>query len=439
MRKFSTCLFTFVATIFSILFVITSVFALLMVNIEKHVFDPHFYGRALDDQNVYEQVPALVAEMIVTSGSYSPCIENPLACNIENATPELQACLEEALGEEAYLAIGSGKRKPTDAELPLAQPCLDQLGGVGAQQPEPVPPGEGGMPLFLKSLTAKDWDTIITHLLPSNDIKIMTEETLTQVFAYLSGETDTVKISLVKLKERLLGKPGTDAVLQLLHAQPPCTDEQLAKFSESVISGQGATILCNPPEEVIAKMTPMIQAEVGKKTMEIPDEVVIIKPPSNASETGGGGDIGRQFGNDPIYTIHLVRTIMRLSFLLPIGFLLLITLLVVRSVKGWLRWWGIPLLITGLLCAVMGFAALPTFDYFIQTSLTQKIPHYVPLNVINIGFDVGRDLLLSLSSVIELQAAIITLAGFGLILGSIFLKTTPKTAEVDVSPPAPAA
>src|SRR5574341_1811068 len=135
MRKVLAAICNFVAkliaAVFAILFVVVTILVLLLINVDRTMFNAETYKRALVEEKIYERFPVLVAEETGALKTFlsSPCAENPLACKIDGASAELQACLTEALGAEAYESIGTGQRNATEAELQLAQPCLDQYGG----------------------------------------------------------------------------------------------------------------------------------------------------------------------------------------------------------------------------------------------------------------------------------------------------------------------
>jgi hypothetical protein len=88
-----------------------------------------------------------------------------------------------------------------------------------------------------------------------------------------------------------------------------------------------------------------------------------------------------------------------------------------------------------MLGILLGFAITPVFNYIFQTFLAQKIPGLVPQNIVNLGLDILHYLLRDLSSVVEIQALIITLAGFGLVLASLFIKTQPGNSEIQAIHP----
>jgi hypothetical protein len=420
MRKVLTVLSKTIATLFAILFVITAVLVILLFNIERQMFSANLYKSALTEEQVYERLPGILGELLTTSISYNPCTQNPLVC--EDISPELQACFKQALGEEQYMAFARGRNQPTETDIQKIQPCLDEYGtpteGENTQPGESGMGAQGGMPPFMKNLKAADWETIIRIIIPPKELQPMTESVLDQMFAYLNGEVDTVMVSLVKLKERLAGQAGADAIKQLIRAQPPCTLERLTQMAVSAITGGGGMVLCNPPADILNVMLPQLQEQLNAIIPQIPDEAIIIKPPASGSTPAGSGP----FGADPITTIRMARLILRFSFLLPLALLLLITLFGVRSLKGWLRWWGIPIFFAGAIALGPAIAALPALNLAWKNFVAPHIPPYISADIAGIGHDLARFILHGLSEQIILQAVILVVLGLAAWVGSYFIK-----------------
>src|SRR3990172_8579517 len=124
------------AGVFSVLFVVTAVLVMLLISVDRGLLNADTYKRALAENGIYARIPSLAAEQLGAMEVFlsNPCADNPLICRIDGASPELQACLTEALGGEALVDIGSFKREPTEAELQLAQPCLDQYAPAPAPE-----------------------------------------------------------------------------------------------------------------------------------------------------------------------------------------------------------------------------------------------------------------------------------------------------------------
>ncbi len=191
----------------------------------------------------------------------------------------------------------------------------------------------------------------------------MTEEAITQIFGYLNGENSDPRLSLLPLKSELASQAGVDAAITIIHAQPPCTLDQLVKMAASF--GQE---LCDPPEQVLNIAKPIIQAQLKAAAIAIPAEVPLVRPGASPNSLG---------------ELKTLRLIMRLSPLVPLAFLLGITILVVRSLKGWLAWWGWPLLFAGSFSAFSGFASAPSFRLLVERFLARRLPLTFPPDITN--------------------------------------------------------
>ncbi|HJZ12314.1 MAG TPA: hypothetical protein VJ521_09195, partial [Acidobacteriota bacterium] len=263
-----------IATLFAVLFVITSILVLLLIGFDHTVLNAKTYKRALAESRVFEQFPTLAAEQFSLFKDFlaDPCGANPLGCSIDGASPELEACLMEVLGEAAFVEIGSGQRNPTETELQNATPCLEQFRGASLSGSESGSLDEsqlssdqsatGPQMAYLENLSSEQWQALILDLLPSDELREMIEITLDQLIAYLNGETDTAKMPLVKLKARLAGQAGRDLLLFLVNAQPPCTEEQQAQIDSRNFGGEGQQpVLCAASGETIDKQMTELQRQ----------------------------------------------------------------------------------------------------------------------------------------------------------------------------------
>jgi hypothetical protein len=466
-----------IAVLFAALFVLAAVFVFLLLNLDHTLLNAGTYKRALVENDVYARLPGLVAEQFESLSAFiaDPCAGNALGCAIDGASPELQACLTEALGPDAYMAIGTGKRRPGEAELQVSQPCLDRLGG-SEPKPGPVanpldgaspvvqecarqalggeayasiqdggrppdegesgrintcyaqagetPRGAGGPMTFINNLAPEDWQALIAYLLPADELRQMTESTLDQVFAYLNGRTDTATISLVKLKARLAGQSGRTLLALLLDAQPPCTEEQLAQINADDFGAEGQPpVFCAASGAARERSMDKLQGQLDKAAAGIPDEAAIIKPISASDPSAGSGPLGRE----PVKALRMVRLGVLLSPLLPLALLLLVTLFGVRSVKGWLLWWGIPLTAAGLVALGMGIAVLPLLDWGWVHFAAARIPvMFASSSLVPLGRDLLRFVVEDLGKWMTVEAVLLVALGAGAIVGSFYIKPKPK-------------
>ena len=385
------CLAKFLAFVFAVLFVITAVAALLAFNAGRQITNPGLYKRILKEQRIYERLPRLIAEQTIYLGSYQPCVENP----------EDPRCLAEGEGQEND------------------------------------PSGQGGPPAFFMALEQEDYEVIVSDLLPPEWLQTQVESAIDQVFAiFLStGETTVapseavIKIPLAELKARLTGEAGLHAFLQILRTQEPCSEEQLADLLQlnetTVFSTEGLTP-CQPPPEMEGELTPIIEAVLGEMARQMPAEATI-----DLANLGGPASEGNQppaanpgpFDN-PRQALPMVRLVASLSPLLPVVLILLVTLFGVRSLKGWLRWWGIPFLVAGLIALGLALSALPALNLGIANlaSAGKLEMSGMSPSMLQVGLDAGREGVREITLPVEIEAALLAVAGLVMIAGSFFTK-----------------
>jgi hypothetical protein len=410
------------AILFAIFFVVTSIMALPLTIMNRKMFNAELYKTALIEQNIYFRLPEIVGEALTGGFSNNPCAQNALACSIDGASPELKACLTTALGSSAYQAIGSGQRNPTGIELQLAQPCLDQFGlpeKGGSLSGSGISNIGGGMPPFFQNLTAADWQTMLTILLPADDLRTMTESMLDQMVAYLNGQTDIITVPLDNLKEHLMGAAGADLIIQLIGSKPPCTNQDLTQMLDGTINGDMVLVLCKPPEFILSIEAYLLPEFLKSVVPQIPNIATIIEPPAVGVPPLGIG----AFAAEAVTTIRTLRLIMHLSPILPLVFLLLLTLLVVRSIKGLLQWWGISISISAAITLVLAFLALPAFNAGWTIFIIPRIPPYIPAIIVSIGQELLRFIIHSITNEIVTWSIIFFVPALAAWSGSYFIKS----------------
>lgn len=262
------------------------------------------------------------------------------------------------------------------------------------------------LPSALQSLSAKNWENFINVLLPPETLKAMGDNALISLFDYLDYRSESAKISLLPLKESLTSDTGVQAVVALMQSQPDCTLAQVAQMTVSMINGE-QFVLCNPPPELVNLAIPVIQTQLQLTAQVIPDSVLLLNP----TEEAGQKDLRRQ--------LKAARLFMSLCPLIPMFFLFLMTVLVVRSLYDWLSWWGVPFLVTGLLAFLSGLAGSPVLGKFLLDAFEKRLP-----NVLHpILFDQGQDLVLAIMDklVQPIQTQGLILTGIGLVMTLIAL------------------
>ncbi len=325
-----------IAAICAILFIISTVIVVLLINTEAKAFSSATYKQAFADQQLYERMPAILATALTST----------MGQNI-NAIP------------------------------------------------------------FLRELALEDWQNTIAMLLPPEELKTTADIALDSTFDYLNGRSNSAAISLLPLKAQLAGPSGMTVVLQILSLQPACTAEQLTQMALGLLGGQIA--LCNPPPEAVSLMTPFLQSQLQTMTTIIPNEVTFI--PGTLSGTP----------QDPRIPLNRVRSIIKLTPLLPVLLLIGITIFAVRSLRDWLTWWGWPFMIAGVSSVLIGLVGAPLvgwiLQFLIQGQATIPIPPALISSIAETTSEVAQEILLP----VMIQGALLGFVGLGMAILGLFL------------------
>lgn len=427
MRQALGCMGSIIAFVLAVVFVIAALLVLLLLNVDHQLLSAGIYKQALAEQKLYERLPALAGEQLGTGIPYNPCAEDPerQECKLEGdadvrtspltplftaASPELQACVKQALGAEVFETLAANRRLPKNAEFLALRPCLRQH-----RLPEGMRVGPEGAPQYTVMLEQQDWTKILETLLPAAWLQTQTESALDQLFEYLESRRDTVEISLVELKARLMSDSGRAILFQIVRAQPPCNAAQRALWQQPLSSETLDKLLdCRPPEETLNARAAEIQANAAQVMGGIPDEVDLAQGLRGANQPDA--QTGEQ--EEPRAALARARFFMRLTPLVPFVLLLLIALFAVRSRADLARWSGIPLIIVGVLGGIIALTIGLGAEWGIRTSLPMEraSAYGFTTNLVGAGVDLGNSIARIFATWLGLEAAVIALIGVGLVV-----------------------
>jgi hypothetical protein len=268
----------------------------------------------------------------------------------------------------------------------------------------------------LNLLPAENWEPLFSALLPADISQPVTEQAVRSVFDYLNDRSETAALSLVEFKAHLTGPAGTEAIIQVLRAQPNCTLEQIAQLTLENLFGQNSGfILCNPSDELLALFEPLVQAQLRTIAATVPDNVDLT--PNAAS------------AENPLQGLRTIRAILRFSPLLPLGLLFLITIFAVRDLKSWLRWWGVPLLLGGLFGLIIAAAISPLSQWAFSAYAAPRIPAFLPLSVTEIIRELISEVLAGLAAPIVFQSIALLIIGIIMLLATRIRKPITPPSE----------
>ncbi len=187
-------------------------------------------------------------------------------------------------------------------------------------------------------ISQSDVELFLTNLLPRDWLQSQTEIVVRRAIAGLNDRQPQGPsvVSLEEIKERLNGPQGTQALLAVIETRPVCSDTDLSALTCGFnLAGE---ITCRPPGQSFELCGAAIGLAAGGIASLMPDQVDLdtvlrLSDPVSAPFR----DYARGYAG-------AVSLLARFGWLVALPFLLGATLFGVRSIPGWLRWWGAPLL-----------------------------------------------------------------------------------------------
>jgi hypothetical protein len=288
----------------------------------------------------------------------------------------------------------------------------DKLPVVLAETMVSTSTDQSKLPVVMRGMSQEAWEAFFRTLLPQQTLEVMGADVLNSTFTYLDMQTDSVQLSLIPLKTSMVSDSGVQAVYALLNTQADCTFEQLLQTATDLFTN-GEMQFCKPPAELYSMLTPVIQGQMQFAVDAVPDQIILVsKPPAN----------------DPRAKLQIVRMGMRLSPIIPLVFLLLMTIFTVNSLKSWLTWWGIPLFITGILASLFSLSGAPIFGVILQRILVSRMPDFLPTVLLGYANDLASAMLQAWLNPVLWQGLAIALIGLIMTVASYFIMEKSTTA-----------
>jgi len=254
---------------------------------------------------------------------------------------------------------------------------------------------------LLAIVPAENWEAALRALLPAEVSKPMTEEALASIFAYLDGENATASVSLAGFKARMSDPASAQAFVDILRIQPDCTLDQLAEMTFSAIAGNPKLIFCNPSEDALGLMQPLIQSGLANASAGVPDSITLISE-ENAN------------GQNALQSLRAARSLMRFSPLIPALLLFFIAAFAPHNWKELFAWLGLPLLLGGIFGAAASASITPIIEQSFTATIMPRLPASMPESLREILRGLVGSALEGLSTPILIQSLV--MAGIGIVL-----------------------
>ena len=206
--------------------------------------------------------------------------------------------------------------------------------------------GGGGLKPMFQYLSPAEREEILTTLVPPEWIDAQLDNVIRSFFTWIDSDQPAPRIAvdLASLKERLIKGELRRIIDILIDSWPSCTTDEIEIMSQELMrTGEIPIEICEPPEPYRSQVLDFAVAELGDLIRGQPDKLPIIDsldaPPSEVIE----------FKEQ----LRFMRSVLMWSWYLPASLLGVIMILIIRSMRDIGQWWGIPLLIGGLLSLVV--------------------------------------------------------------------------------------
>jgi hypothetical protein len=205
-------------------------------------------------------------------------------------------------------------------------------------------------------LTAGDWELILELILPPEWFERQIAQSVNAMVEWIDSDRPVphLAVDTQPIKERLL-REGIPEILEIvIDSWPACTQEQIGQMRSHIVStGEVPLLYCEPPEpqrtEIVENARVLMQQIVRDWPAAVPlvelgarDELADLQPLKEQ--------------------VRLLRAVSSYGWLLPVAAFGLIMALVIRSARELARWWGIPLLLSGLMTLSLVFVLIRVTD-----------------------------------------------------------------------------
>lgn len=324
----------------------------------------------------------------------------------------------------------------------LLSQSLDEAGGFRRVAMEAIAGGveseagsaEGGGPSLkgaLSFLTPQERDYLAERLLPPDWVREQLQAGLDDIYAWVDNDLarPNVHVDLRPVKETLRQGGADELIEVVVDSWPPCTVEQVNEMAGQIFGLAEGFPFCEPPEPLRTGMVGMAGEAIKLSLYTLPDQLSVSG--ERADEKADPEIL--KFKED----LRLARALARWSWLLPPALLGIIMALAIRSWRGMAWWWGLPLILGGLLTLVA-----PVGVRLASRAVVGGVasgPGLPPI-VADIFRAVAEGWVTSALRVVGVHGGIILFAGSGLFAFGLWQgRRTQRTAPAPPQPPIPMA
>ena len=265
--------------------------------------------------------------------------------------------------------------------------------------------GGGELKPMFQYLSPAEREEILMTLVPPEWVDAQLDNVIHSFFTWIESEQPEprIAIDLVPLKGGLLKGGLRRTIETLIDSWPSCTTDEIEIMREELMrTGEIPIEVCEPPEPYRSQVLDFAVDELGNLIHEQPDKIPLID-----SLDASPAEVTEFKEN-----FQFLRSVMMWGWFLPASLLGVIMILVIRSMRDIGQWWGIPLLLGGLLSlAVLGVVSAGRAD-LVRDTLADFAQMGTPLYR---AFEIALlGILVAATRLAFFHASLITAAGLAL-------------------------
>lgn len=269
-------------------------------------------------------------------------------------------------------------------------------------------------------LSPQEREALVDGFIPETWLQDQILRVTTDFLGWFDSPATTLRLTIdtEPVRAQLRGAAAAGLVEALIESWPACTlDSVTHMLGVGAIPGQEGFPFCEPPEPLRGLAAGTLTGGLRLLAEALPAELPVVEQDFSAAE-------------DLMLVkeqVRMVRFASRWGILLSLSFLGWIMALVVRSWRGLARWWGIPLLLGGILSFGLVLVGGPLLRVLLArfTAGANAIPALSDL-VGAIGGAMGAAVLRPQAA----QAMLIIIVGGGLTLAGFVGRRSAKAAAV---------
>ncbi len=277
-----------------------------------------------------------------------------------------------------------------------------------------------------RNLSAAELDAIADALFPPGWVADQVSSVLDQLYAWPYSEELGLKLTLdFRPVSAWLSSGGAhDLIETLVDSWPACSVEQVEQMvAEAAATGEVGVRYCEPPEPYRSVLVDGAAAALTAQAEAIAPLVRV------GPEDPSGADADQIMAVKE--QIRLMRVVLTYGWILPLSLLGLIMALAVRSYPDLSVWWGIPLLIGGLLgFALLVFGSAAGSQAIVR--LAESQPFELQARLIR---GLGDGLMIEVRRRLLGQLLLVTAAALGLLVSGAVLRRRQKVTDLGRVPP----